>query len=681
MTALETTPTTAPPDPLATPLRPRFYDGQYLSAEALALAQDYVRERLRRRNLFLHGSGVVCGLEVTCGPLPGYVTVARGYAIDGCGEDVFVPGPTPFDVAGNLPPSGDDPCVRPTLVFETGLPVAAPANVAVRRAAVTEGETLPVDTTRTLERGSTELPVSDADAATLAAGEVVRLRDLADATQTQYVAVTDSGGRSVQPALALDLDVGRVELRRVSLEIDKDAVHTVAAADAGADRLTLTAATGIAAGDVVHISADEGVGEWATVADERCDVLLYLGYLEEPDAMRRAVPSGSCTANGHCEVSRIRETFTLRVVREEEADPPPDLVDDIGACIKTLLETSGVVATSRSIAEAVESAESWTDPQLQETLSSLFTALRDKLEGIGGAGVRCRAAEELDGLEFPEPPVEGDERRFVEQLLERLATLYVYAFELAWDCVGETLLNPCRACESTEGADVLLARLTVDGRGVVEICNHDRRHVKTWPTVDRWLSPFGRGFVAPLNALRRRQDPNASPFRGPGDIVEWLFCDFDIEPLVRALVRWLLPQVQQTPTSVRSAFSSARYVKSAAGTQTTSIRRIVSGAADKVRGQVPGMYERVRSVAAVEGKNPVEAAKTVSADTGLEVAGTRTIEEHELYSVQTLRATANALVTSGPVEIAYTPEGVAFLRAAPVAAPAPAPPAAPGGPS
>ena len=50
-------------------------------------------------NRYLHGPGVVCGLQVVCGDCDGHVTVRSGYAIDPCGNDIVVCSEQDFDVA------------------------------------------------------------------------------------------------------------------------------------------------------------------------------------------------------------------------------------------------------------------------------------------------------------------------------------------------------------------------------------------------------------------------------------------------------------------------------------------------------------------------------------------------------------------------------------------------------
>jgi len=82
---------TPPCAPACDPLvRPRFFAGRLLDAATLEAEQDYQREKLRRHNRALHGFGIVSGLDVHIdanGATP-RVTVAPGYAIDCCGEEI-----------------------------------------------------------------------------------------------------------------------------------------------------------------------------------------------------------------------------------------------------------------------------------------------------------------------------------------------------------------------------------------------------------------------------------------------------------------------------------------------------------------------------------------------------------------------------------------------------------------
>jgi hypothetical protein len=87
--------------------RNRYFSGRLLGAEDFQLEQDYVRERLRRHNRALHGTGIVCGLQVSVRPDGGggeQVVVQPGVAIDPYGEEIEVP----CAASADLPEAGSE---------------------------------------------------------------------------------------------------------------------------------------------------------------------------------------------------------------------------------------------------------------------------------------------------------------------------------------------------------------------------------------------------------------------------------------------------------------------------------------------------------------------------------------------------------------------------------------------
>ncbi len=70
--------------------RPRFFAGQLLTEQDLNDLECYIIEKNKLHNRYLHGPGVVCGLQVVCHECDGWVTVKQGYAIDPCGNDIIV---------------------------------------------------------------------------------------------------------------------------------------------------------------------------------------------------------------------------------------------------------------------------------------------------------------------------------------------------------------------------------------------------------------------------------------------------------------------------------------------------------------------------------------------------------------------------------------------------------------
>jgi hypothetical protein len=83
--------------------RPRFFPGQLLSEAELNSQQAYVLAKNRLHNRYLHGWGVVCGLEVVYhDECEGWVTVRPGYGIDPCGNDIIVSQAHDFDVLTHI---------------------------------------------------------------------------------------------------------------------------------------------------------------------------------------------------------------------------------------------------------------------------------------------------------------------------------------------------------------------------------------------------------------------------------------------------------------------------------------------------------------------------------------------------------------------------------------------------
>jgi hypothetical protein len=92
--------------------RPLFGAGQVLTAADLTALQDYVRAKNRLHSRYLHGWGVVCGLEVICNDCEGSVTVKPGYALDPCGEDIIVAEPVRFDLVKAIRACADQQRVK-----------------------------------------------------------------------------------------------------------------------------------------------------------------------------------------------------------------------------------------------------------------------------------------------------------------------------------------------------------------------------------------------------------------------------------------------------------------------------------------------------------------------------------------------------------------------------------------
>lgn len=83
--------------------RPRYFCGQVIGVDDLEQEQLYHRERARRHNRFLHGWGIVRGLEVCAGTQGARkVTISPGYALDRRGEEILVPRSVAVDLSGHV---------------------------------------------------------------------------------------------------------------------------------------------------------------------------------------------------------------------------------------------------------------------------------------------------------------------------------------------------------------------------------------------------------------------------------------------------------------------------------------------------------------------------------------------------------------------------------------------------
>jgi hypothetical protein len=106
--------------------RPRFFAGQLLTEQDLNLLDHYIVAKNKLHNRYLHGWGVVCGMEVVCSPCDNLVTVKPGYALSPCGNDIVVCSPASVDVCAMIakcrprrrddcfepPQAGRDPCLE-----------------------------------------------------------------------------------------------------------------------------------------------------------------------------------------------------------------------------------------------------------------------------------------------------------------------------------------------------------------------------------------------------------------------------------------------------------------------------------------------------------------------------------------------------------------------------------------
>lgn len=126
--------------------RNRYFSGRLLGAEDFQLEQDYVRERMRRHNRALHGTGIVSGLQVSVQPdgrSGEQVVVQPGVAIDPDGEEIDIP----CAASAGLPEAGSQLSVMLTHAERLTHPVAASDDEPVQLTRIDETFALQVEAT------------------------------------------------------------------------------------------------------------------------------------------------------------------------------------------------------------------------------------------------------------------------------------------------------------------------------------------------------------------------------------------------------------------------------------------------------------------------------------------------------------------------------------------------------
>ena len=91
--------------------RVRYFPRQLLTADDMRAEQEYFREKFRRHNRYLHGWGVVCGMDVkppTEKDPSWQVTVCPGYALTPQGDELYITEPVQFDLRTKL--QRPEPC-------------------------------------------------------------------------------------------------------------------------------------------------------------------------------------------------------------------------------------------------------------------------------------------------------------------------------------------------------------------------------------------------------------------------------------------------------------------------------------------------------------------------------------------------------------------------------------------
>ena len=93
--------------------RPRFFVRQLITPDDLTLGQEYLRNKMRRHNRYLHGWGVVCGtrVDVPASKAAWMVVIRKGYILGPFGDEIVIEKDLCFDLRKTCStPESSDPC-------------------------------------------------------------------------------------------------------------------------------------------------------------------------------------------------------------------------------------------------------------------------------------------------------------------------------------------------------------------------------------------------------------------------------------------------------------------------------------------------------------------------------------------------------------------------------------------
>jgi hypothetical protein len=529
-------------------IRPRFFAGQLLTDEDLALLGDYVVAKNRLHNRALWGPGVVCGLDVNCDPCGGgTVIVQPGYAINCCGDDIVVPCPESVDVLSlikdllksSLGAECADPCEPPRPPRQPPPPPPPPP---------------PGDGPVILGPGPSAVGAAP-DPKAPVRRYYLYIRYVEDSTDPVSPYATDEpcAGQACEPTRVREGH--RYELRcendnphflglgdRIRQCIDDLAQARGAAADAtvtGRMALRLASAQRALGQTPAPVFVAADFPALRTAATDLGNALASLGPAPAP-APAPVDPNKVRTA---IEALRVTGSLFARLVMtpvrqrpEGEAGTAAEAQRAIATALRVLpgtlagaglspLETAEAQATlelTKQFARLADPPATIAYPQRLWGLGApLDDALVTEVRAAHGrilaylaprlvASPRpsdCQLRAQFEGIR---PIAEGPITESSVAALAQFGTLSTQVLaRLLFECICDAFNPPCQGCDD---AAVLLAEVCVQDCVVVDICQMVRRFVITWPSVRYWtdLPSFPLG----LNAIGERIEAICCELRG-----------------------------------------------------------------------------------------------------------------------------------------------------------------------
>jgi hypothetical protein len=488
-------------------VRPRFFAGQLLTEDDLDLLGEYVVAKNRLHNRALWGPGVVCGLDVRCDPCgpAGKVTVAPGYAIDCCGDDIVVPCLESVDVmelireleACALGANCADPCSGTSLSANTTRQNAnAPVKTYYLYVRYVEDATDPVapyatgepcagqacEPTRIREGHRYELRATDDNpqfpgiatralqcidnleqATSVASDATVMNRDAQRLASAQA-----SLAQTPSPVFAAS-DVAALQTATTNLQT------ALAALPATTTIAARSASTTTSSSTPVDPSAVRTAIEATRVAGSLFARLVITPTAQRPKVDSSAtqtqlaaavqnIPAAVTAASlGTLEAAETTTTLSLTKQFSTLTDPPKtityaDQLWALGAPLDSSLVTQLASAQSR-----IQSYIGIVTTKPSQTTDCQLLAQAESIQPINATGTITATG--------------------VTQLSNAATTTSQVYMRLVLGCLCDAVNPPCLRCDDQA---VLLAEICVQNCVVIDVCQLVRRFVITWQSLRYW---------------------------------------------------------------------------------------------------------------------------------------------------------------------------------------------------
>jgi hypothetical protein len=415
--------------------RPRYFAGQLLTEAELNNDQAYTLAKNRLHNRFLHGWGVVCGLQVTCDACDGYVDVHSGYALDPCGNDIIVPADVSVPLVDMINKCKQARRKKPARCDPISRTSSSNCNDAEEHWCLTiryvEQEARPMAALRNSSGSTSNCGCGKSNKTSGCA-----CSNQSTTTQAQSVATVNSANGACEPT-------------RIYETYEFDVVEEPDGCQHDLPKVGLL-------GGVRGVRA-EGFAAKGSAAP----LLIALGQI-----LAQTNLDGTLLGN-------VRDCLT-----------------SMTGFLSTRLNANTIVSLTPAL--SLNKANSGNQPlsvpaaNQYQALCKLYNAVRD-LYLDNPMNVRCSAVSMIEKLTCPAPGVQETSDQYAVRAAGTVYNLLALIVQYALDCVCFNLLPPCGASACDER--IILACVTLINGQIQSICNFGcRRYAGSFPAMSYWLS-------------------------------------------------------------------------------------------------------------------------------------------------------------------------------------------------